>query len=121
MTIFMVCTDSPTSPKLETFEVNYYETSIIVELGWTPEIGVSYNTVVEPQASVRDTSQTGNKTIQLTLDYNTPYKVCIVSTLCNRSSTTTTTVIDHYHFGELIYMQLLVIRNIINIIIIISS
>ena len=61
-----ICTDSPTSPELETLQVNYYETNTTVQLEWTPEIGVSHSVTVEPQeaallAFVRSTA------IQLTL------------------------------------------------------
>ena len=107
----MTHTDSSNSSELETVEVNYYETNIIVKLGWTPDIGVSYNTVVDPQTSVIVTSQTGNITAQLTLDYNIPYKVSIVSTLCDQ---TTTTVVDHYQFGELALSYVVVIIIIIS-------
>ena len=82
---------------MESIQVNYYETNVTVQLGWTSEMRVSYSVIVEPQAAallefIRSTA------VQVTMGYNIHYRLSIVSALCDQRSTTT--VVDHYLFGK---------------------
>ena len=97
LTELLACIDPPSSPELENVQVNYYETNVTLKLRWTPVRDVSYNVTVEPQTAAIVTF-IGSTAVKLTLYYNIRYRLNIVATLCNQSSTTT--VVDHYLFGK---------------------
>ena len=73
--------------------------SVTVFLQWTEELNnslVTYHVSVEPMAHIN----VGNGRANLTLLYNTPYKVSVVADVCSKINATTT-LMRNYGNGTL--------------------
>ena len=76
----------------ETFSAN----SVIVDLEWKEEPGVTYTTDIVPQTP---STSTESARLQLTLSYNRAYSVTITATLCGQNSENTTLIIGYGESG----------------------
>ena len=72
----------PSPPNITTRE-GFGMENVTVTLDWKPEMGMSYNVIINPNVPVKFVE---NTSIQLVVSYNTLYNVSVVATSCGHSN-----------------------------------